>query len=58
MKALTGTGVALITPFKSDLSVDHQALAAVVEFNITNGVDYPSQFQWNHRRKCNHHCKG
>ena len=40
MKALIGTGVALITPFKSDLSVDHQALAAVVEFNITNGVDY------------------
>ena len=40
MKALIGTGVALITPFKSDLSVDHQALSAVVEFNITNGVDY------------------
>lgn len=40
MKALIGTGVALITPFKSDLSVDHQALAAVVEFNISNGVDY------------------
>ena len=30
MKALIGTGVALITPFKSDLSVYHQALAAVV----------------------------
>ena len=40
MKALIGTGVALITPFKSDLSVDHQALAAVVEFNIYNGIDY------------------
>ena len=40
MKAIIGTGVALITPFKSDLSVDHQALAAVVEFNISNGVDY------------------
>lgn len=40
MKALIGTGVALITPFKPDLSVDHQALAAIVEFNITNGVDY------------------
>ena len=40
MKTLIGTGVALITPFKPDLSVDHQALAAIVEFNITNGVDY------------------
>jgi 4-hydroxy-tetrahydrodipicolinate synthase len=40
MNVLVGTGVALITPFKSDLSVDHQALAALVEFNITNGVDY------------------
>ena len=40
MNALIGTGVALITPFKPDLSVDHQALTAVVEFNITNGVNY------------------
>ena len=40
MNALIGTGVALITPFKQDLSVDHQALTAVVEFNITNGVNY------------------
>ena len=40
MKELIGTGVALITPFKSDLSVDHHALAEIVEFNITNGVDY------------------
>ena len=40
MKALIGTGVALITPFKPDLSIDHQAIAAIVEFNITNGVDY------------------
>ena len=36
MNELIGTGVALITPFKSDLSVDHKALAAVVEFNISN----------------------
>jgi len=40
MNALIGTGVALITPFKTDLSIDHQALAAVVEFNISNGVNY------------------
>ncbi|GAA4282390.1 4-hydroxy-tetrahydrodipicolinate synthase [Gaetbulibacter aestuarii] len=35
-----GTGVALVTPFKSDLSVDHEALAAIVNFNIENGTDY------------------
>ena len=40
MKALVGTGVALITPFNSDLSIDHQALAAIVEFNISNGINY------------------
>ena len=40
MKELIGTGVALITPFKLDLSIDHQALTAIVEFNITNGVNY------------------
>ena len=40
MKELIGTGIALITPFRSDLSVDHHALAEIVEFNITNGVDY------------------
>tara|TARA_R110002049_G_scaffold41236_1_gene124485 strand:+ start:2029 stop:2907 length:879 start_codon:yes stop_codon:yes gene_type:complete len=35
-----GTGVALVTPFKSDLSVDHDALANIVNFNIDNGTDY------------------
>ena len=35
-----GTGVALVTPFKSDLSVDYDALKAIVEFNIENGVEY------------------
>ena len=40
MNALIGTGVALITPFKPDLSIDYQALAAIVEFNISNGVNY------------------
>ena len=35
-----GTGVALVTPFKSDLSVDHDALANIVNFNVNNGVDY------------------
>ncbi|GAA4818493.1 4-hydroxy-tetrahydrodipicolinate synthase [Litoribaculum gwangyangense] len=35
-----GTGVALVTPFKSNLSIDHDALANIVNFNIKNGVEY------------------
>jgi 4-hydroxy-tetrahydrodipicolinate synthase len=40
MKAWIGMGVALVTPFKQDGSVDHKALARVVEYNISNGTDY------------------
>ena len=40
MKALIGTGVALITPFREDFSVDTEGLAKVVNFNIENGIDY------------------
>lgn len=35
-----GTGVALVTPFNSDLSINHNALANIVNFNIENGTDY------------------
>jgi len=35
-----GTGVALITPFNKDLSVDHKSLENIVEYNINNGTDY------------------
>jgi len=35
-----GTGVALVTPFNSDLSVDHDALTNIVNYNIENGVEY------------------
>ncbi|NJX14988.1 4-hydroxy-tetrahydrodipicolinate synthase [Tamlana crocina] len=35
-----GTGVALVTPFNTDLSVDHSALSNIVNFNIDNGVEY------------------
>ncbi|PQV50497.1 4-hydroxy-tetrahydrodipicolinate synthase [Jejuia pallidilutea] len=35
-----GTGVALVTPFKSDLSVDYAALKNIVTYNIENGVEY------------------
>lgn len=40
MNKFLGTGVALITPFKSDKSVDAEALRKVVRFQIENGVDY------------------
>ena len=40
MTKFTGTGVALITPFKSDLSIDFDALKTLVEYNIENGTDY------------------
>lgn len=33
-------GVALVTPFKSDLTIDHDALSKIVSFNIDNGTDY------------------
>jgi len=35
-----GTGVALVTPFKADLSIDHEALAHIVDFNIDGGIEY------------------
>ena len=40
MQALIGTGVALVTPFKSDFSVDTEALKNRVNFSIENGIEY------------------
>ncbi|MEC4113981.1 4-hydroxy-tetrahydrodipicolinate synthase [Myroides pelagicus] len=40
MQSLKGTGVALITPFTSDLSVDVVALQNLVEYVIEGGVEY------------------
>ncbi|MBO0593875.1 4-hydroxy-tetrahydrodipicolinate synthase [Cellulophaga sp. E16_2] len=40
MKNLFGTGVALITPFNEDFSIDVTGLQRVVEFCINGGVDY------------------
>ena len=40
MQSLIGTGVALVTPFKSDFSVDLDALKKVVNYQIDNGIDY------------------
>lgn len=40
MQALIGTGVALVTPFKKDFSVDVDALRRIVQFQIDGGIDY------------------
>ena len=40
MTKFIGTGVALITPFKADLSIDYDALERLVEYNIENGTEY------------------
>jgi len=40
MKEITGTGTALITPFKKDFSLDTEALSAIVEHQIAHGTDY------------------
>ena len=37
---LKGTGVALVTPFNEDKSVDYKSLEKLVNFVIENGVDY------------------
>lgn len=40
MKKIVGTGVALVTPFKKDYSVDVDALKRVVDYVIDGGVEY------------------
>ncbi|MBB4035781.1 4-hydroxy-tetrahydrodipicolinate synthase [Dysgonomonas hofstadii] len=37
---LRGMGVALITPFKEDESVDYDALLKLVDYQLQNGTDY------------------
>ena len=37
---LKGMGVALITPFNEDETIDFPALARLVEYQIQNGIDY------------------
>lgn len=39
-KELNGMGVALITPFKTDGSVDYEALEQLVDFQIENNTDF------------------
>lgn len=40
MKEFIGTGVALVTPFNKDFSIDVEGLKNVVNYNIDNGIDY------------------
>lgn len=40
MKRFRGTGVAIVTPFKSDLSIDFTAMGRVINHVIDGGVDY------------------
>ena len=40
MQALIGTGVALVTPFKDDFSIDIEALKGIVNFSVDGGIEY------------------
>ena len=39
MSIFTGAGVALVTPFKEDVSVDYDQLETFIDFQIDNGTD-------------------
>ena len=40
MQSIIGTGVALVTPFKEDFSIDTEALKRIVNFSIDGGIEY------------------
>lgn len=40
MKQFKGVGVALVTPFNKDLSVDYNGLKKLVEYQVKHGTDY------------------
>jgi 4-hydroxy-tetrahydrodipicolinate synthase len=40
MKKFYGTGVALVTPFNEDKSVDYLSLEKLVNFQVENGINY------------------
>jgi len=40
MNQFVGTGVALVTPFNKDKSIDFDALERIVNYNIVGGVEY------------------
>lgn len=35
-----GLGIALVTPFSEDGSIDYEALGAIIEYHISNGADF------------------
>ena len=39
-KLLQGTGVAIVTPFRSTMEVDYEALGKLIDFIIDNGIEY------------------
>ena len=39
-KSFNGTGVAIVTPFRNDCSIDFKSLEKIVEHIISGGVDY------------------
>ena len=49
MSIFTGAGVALVTPFKEDLSVDYDQLEKFIDFQIDNGTGQ-YRYLWNFRR--------
>ena len=40
MDKFKGTGVAIVTPFNEDKSIDYNSLEKLVEHLILNGIDY------------------
>ena len=40
----TGTGVALITPFRKQDTIDFSKLEALINYNLNNGVDAVIEF--------------
>jgi 4-hydroxy-tetrahydrodipicolinate synthase len=40
MQELIGTGVALVTPFNEDFSIDTEALRRIVNFSVDGGIEY------------------
>ena len=39
-KVLGGVGVALVTPFNKDFSIDFSSLSTLIDYTINNGADY------------------
>ena len=40
MDKIKGTGVALVTPFNEDLSIDYEGLEKLINYQIDEGIDY------------------